>query len=126
VAGKLQGKNPHRRLIYGRIILKCCNGFDRSIARQQLGKHVPVNKQQWELCSLWAMLQLVARLQTILTIEECVFCVGRAVPIYNEIPRITEAEKRPGVRAGILKLMKIRLRGPTFLAIVDRLSPTLH
>jgi hypothetical protein len=33
----------------------------QSVSRQQLDKHFPVNTQQWKLCSLWAMLQLVAR-----------------------------------------------------------------
>jgi hypothetical protein len=29
--------------------------------QQRVDKHVPVNTQQWKLCSLWVMLQLDAR-----------------------------------------------------------------
>jgi hypothetical protein len=32
----------------------------QSVSMPRLDKHVPVNTQQWKLCSLWAMLQLVA------------------------------------------------------------------
>jgi hypothetical protein len=35
---------------------------------------------------------------------------------------VVSAQWRAGVNAGILKLMKIRNRGSTFLAVVDRLS----
>jgi hypothetical protein len=38
------------------------SGVMQSLSRQRLDKHVPANTQQWGLCSLWAMLQLVARL----------------------------------------------------------------
>jgi hypothetical protein len=40
---------------------KYCNVNAQSVSRQRLSKHIPVNTQQWKLCSLWAMLQLVAR-----------------------------------------------------------------
>jgi hypothetical protein len=33
-----------------------CNVHAQSVSRQQLDKHVPVNKQQWKLCSLWVIL----------------------------------------------------------------------
>jgi hypothetical protein len=39
---------------------------------------------------------------------------------------IAKAQCRPGVSDGILKLMKIRLRGSTSLAVIDRLSPISH
>jgi hypothetical protein len=32
------------------------------VSKQRLNKYVPANKQQWEMCSLWAMLQRVAML----------------------------------------------------------------
>jgi hypothetical protein len=38
-----------------------CNVDAQSVYRLRLDKYVPVNTQQWKLCSLWAMLQLVAR-----------------------------------------------------------------
>jgi hypothetical protein len=38
------------------------NGVMQPVSRQRLDKHVPANTQQWEVCSLWTMLQLVARL----------------------------------------------------------------
>jgi hypothetical protein len=38
-----------------------CNVDAQSVSRQRLDKHVPVNTQQWKLCLLWVMLQLVAR-----------------------------------------------------------------
>jgi hypothetical protein len=38
-----------------------CNVDGQSVLRPRLDKHVPVNTQKWKLCSLWAVLQLVAR-----------------------------------------------------------------
>jgi hypothetical protein len=95
-----------------------CNGFDQRIARQQLGKHLPLvlhdnnwesmgerilqlvsrqqfcrqcNKQHWELGSLWP----VARLRN----NRTVFSMW-SVPGYTEIPRINDAvEKRIGSSA---------------------------
>jgi hypothetical protein len=32
------------------------NGVMQSISGQRLDKHIPANTQQWELCSLWAIL----------------------------------------------------------------------
>jgi hypothetical protein len=46
--------------------------------------------------------------------------------LLSENSSVVSAQWRPDVSAGILKLMKIRLRGFTFLAVVDRLSLILH
>jgi hypothetical protein len=46
--------------------------------------------------------------------------------LLSENSSAVSAQWRPGVSAGILKSMKIRLRGFTFLAVVDRLSLILH
>jgi retron-type reverse transcriptase len=46
--------------------------------------------------------------------------------LLSENSSVVSAQWRPGVSTGILKLMKIRLRGFTFLAVVDGLSPILH
>jgi hypothetical protein len=48
---------------FTRIFWPCCdcNVDAQSVSRQRLDKRVPVNTQQWKLCSLWAMLQLDAR-----------------------------------------------------------------
>jgi hypothetical protein len=59
------------------------------VFRQRLNKHVPENTQQWELCYLWAMLQLVARLPIILT-KGSVFYVVRAEDLRIRGSRITE------------------------------------
>jgi hypothetical protein len=48
-------------LNYNLISYHNCNVDAQSVSRQRLDKHVPVNMQQWKLCSLWVMLQLVAR-----------------------------------------------------------------
>jgi hypothetical protein len=42
--------------------------------------------------------------------------------LLSETSSAVSAQWRPGVSAGILKVMKIRLRGSTSLVVVDRLS----
>jgi hypothetical protein len=56
----------------------------RSIARQRLSIHAPANTQQLELCSLWTMLQLVARLQNNTRPEKTKFSMGSDPMLYNE------------------------------------------
>jgi hypothetical protein len=43
--------------------------------------------------------------------------------LLSENSSVVSAQRGPGVRAGILKLMRIRLTGFTFLTVVDSLSP---
>jgi hypothetical protein len=50
------------------------------IARQRLSMHVPANTQQWELCSLWTMLQLVARYHNNSDNRSGVLYIVRAMP----------------------------------------------
>jgi hypothetical protein len=54
----------------------------QSVSRQRLDKHDPVNTQQWKLCSLWAMLQLVARLVN--NRGGCGFCVVRSAQQWKQ------------------------------------------
>jgi hypothetical protein len=51
------------------------------ISSQRLSIHVPANTQQEELCSLWTMLLLVARLYNNSNNRRGVFYVGRAAAI---------------------------------------------
>jgi hypothetical protein len=44
----------------------------------------------------------------------------------SENSSVASAQWRPVLVAGILKSIKSRLRGSTFLAVVNRLSPILH
>jgi hypothetical protein len=46
--------------------------------------------------------------------------------LLSENSSVVSAQWRPGVSAGILKLMKIRLMGFTFLTADNNLSPNLH
>jgi hypothetical protein len=46
--------------------------------------------------------------------------------LLSENSSVVSALCRPGVSTGILKLMKIRLRGFTFLAVDNLLSAILH
>jgi hypothetical protein len=52
----------------------------RPTARQWLSIHVPANMQQWELCSLWTMIQLVARQYSNSKNRRGVFYVVHAMP----------------------------------------------
>jgi hypothetical protein len=73
VAGTISVENPHGRLIHGRIILKYFIGFHQSIARQQVSKHVPVNKKQCELYSFGHTITTCLEYKIILKIEKGVF-----------------------------------------------------
>jgi hypothetical protein len=49
-------------------------------ARQRFSMYVPANTQQQELCSLWTMLELVARLHNNSDNRRGVYYVVRAIP----------------------------------------------
>jgi hypothetical protein len=58
--------------------------------------------------------------------DTCLYVTDRNKGFVVRNFSVVSAQWRPGVSAGILKLTKIRLKGSSSLANVDRLSPILH
>jgi hypothetical protein len=58
--------------------------------------------------------------------DTSLYAKDRKEVLLSENSSAVSAHWRPSVSAGILKYMKIRLRGFTFLAVVDHLSPILY
>jgi hypothetical protein len=70
------------------------------VSRQLLDKHIPANMQRWELCSLWATLQLVARLHNNYDNRGGCFLCGPCRRIKRGY-RITEGTVRAASKAGL-------------------------
>jgi hypothetical protein len=78
------------------------------ISKQRLNKHVPANTKQWELCSLWAILQLVARLHNNSDNRgECFLC-GPCRGYITRFPstvalRVVGGDKKGSLESGTVK-----------------------